>query len=287
MSFLIRAPRPGEEEAALAVYVARDLVDLGAPDCTLEDVRVEWTAPACDAWVGEEDGEIVAVAVLDENGGAYAVHPEAEGREMGPALIETIESRARKRGMDVSRIYTGSGNRVAHQEVAAAGYRRAHSYVKLRAERDELPEHAPAGHGLRPVRFGEEDRELHAVISEAFKQIPGNTDWSFEAFQAEVLGRDTLAREWAFAAEDEEGLSGVVLCERRDRAGYISDLAVHPRAQRRGLGRALVEAALAGIRADGLPAELWAHGDNARALALYASVGLREVARGERWERSL
>jgi hypothetical protein len=51
----------------LAVIVARDVADLGAPDFTLDDLLEEWGEPdfslADDAWLAEH-GEIAAYAAL-------------------------------------------------------------------------------------------------------------------------------------------------------------------------------------------------------------------------------
>jgi ribosomal protein S18 acetylase RimI-like enzyme len=101
----VRAARPEDAEAILAVWVARDVADTGAPDYSLEDVRTDIAAEHIDALVVEEAGELLAVAALQEPGCVVGVHPEREGRGVGTLLREAVEQRARERRLDVMRMY--------------------------------------------------------------------------------------------------------------------------------------------------------------------------------------
>src|SRR5918911_1220066 len=67
-------------------------------------------------------------------------------------------------------------------------------------------------------------------------------------------------------------------------AGPSAEVVVHPAHRGRGLGRRLVEAAVA--EAPGHRLRLWAHGDHPAARALATSLGLSEVRRLEQWPRS-
>jgi DNA-binding PadR family transcriptional regulator len=63
----LRAPVPDDAPGVLAVLIARDIADLAAPDCTLEDLRDEWRAGefdlSADAQVVQlSDGQIVGYA---------------------------------------------------------------------------------------------------------------------------------------------------------------------------------------------------------------------------------
>lgn len=55
-----------------------------------------------------------------------------------------------------------------------------------------------------------------------------------------------------FVAEEEDRLVGILLCGHDGRRGYIYHTAVHPDFRRRGLGKALVDAALGALRAEGI-----------------------------------
>jgi DNA-binding response OmpR family regulator/GNAT superfamily N-acetyltransferase len=68
-------------------------------------------------------------------------------------------------------------------------------------------------------------------------------------------------------------------------AGPSAEVVVHPVYRGRGLGRLLVETALA--QAPGHRLRLWAHGDHPAARALATSLGFSEVRRLEQWRHSL
>ncbi len=55
-----------------------------------------------------------------------------------------------------------------------------------------------------------------------------------------------------FVAEEGDRLAGILLCGHDGRRGYIYHTAVHPDFRRRGLGKALVDAALGALRAEGI-----------------------------------
>jgi len=80
-----------------------------------------------------------------------------------------------------------------------------------------------------------------------------------------------------FIALDAEGVVGVCQCW---TSAYIKNLAVHPRAQRQGLGRGLLLHAFKVFeqRREGF-VDLKVLEDNLRARRLYESVGMREVRR--------
>src|SRR3954447_22696400 len=89
-----------DAEAILAVGVARDVADTGAPDWSLEHVRDELSNPVVDLErdslvVKDGDGSVVAFAVVSAVDARVAVHPHAEGRGIGAFLRDEVERRAR------------------------------------------------------------------------------------------------------------------------------------------------------------------------------------------------
>jgi ribosomal protein S18 acetylase RimI-like enzyme len=86
-----------------------------------------------------------------------------------------------------------------------------------------------------------------------------------------------------------DGLMGAVLCSRVSQGnGHLCQVSVLPRLQGRGLGRALVIAALERLRQSGLTsASLSVTAGNERATRLYASLGfqLRRVYGAYAWVR--
>ena len=79
----------------------------------------------------------------------------------------------------------------------------------------------------------------------------------------------------SFAAVNDTGeLVGVSLAGHDGRRGYLHHVGVAPRLQKQGIGRLLVEACLAALKAEGIEkVNLWVKADNAAGKAFWTSVG--------------
>jgi ribosomal protein S18 acetylase RimI-like enzyme len=81
----------------------------------------------------------------------------------------------------------------------------------------------------------------------------------------------------SFVAVDGERLVGTVLCGHDGRRGYLQHLAVAAPYRRQGIGRALVERALAALQGAGiLKCHLMVLADNEAARAFWAAIGWTE-----------
>lgn len=148
---------------------------------------------------------------------------------------------------------------------------------------DELPQAKAsdaiaAGFVLRPA--GPNDAEAIAQIDEAAFSTPWLTP-------QEARG---MVREETLRVLEEIGTKRAVayLRLRADftGAGYISDVAVHPEYQRRGLGEAMLRWSLAWFRAQGYRnAALTVSTDNGPAIALYRKLGLAPAESGIDYRR--
>ena len=102
--YRVRSPLPTDAQAVLALLVARDIADVGAPGITLEDLQDEWCGAefdlSADARVVETaDGRIVGYAAMSrEVTMVVIVAPDHEGRGVGSALRGWAEQRDRARG---------------------------------------------------------------------------------------------------------------------------------------------------------------------------------------------
>lgn len=82
----------------------------------------------------------------------------------------------------------------------------------------------------------------------------------------------------SWIAEDAEGAKGVVYVNVLEDTGYVRMIMVDPAARRRGIGRALMKTAEARFREAGCTSWcLNTYPHNAKAIALYESLGLRRV----------
>ena len=155
-SLLIRAPRPADAEGVLAVIVARDVADLGAPDFTLDDLLEEWDEPgfslADDAWLAER-GEIAAYAALRGKDQLVLVAPRHCGNGLGSGLLDLVELRALELGRPL-RQHLPQRNASAAALLSSRGYRRVHSYWRMQIDLSRPPPAPawPVGVTVRPFR---------------------------------------------------------------------------------------------------------------------------------------
>jgi mycothiol synthase len=268
-----------DAEGILAVGIARDVADLGAPDWTIDDVRDE-LAEASHAWVAQDaGGAVVAAALLEPDGFARViVHPDACGRGYGTHLREVVEATAP--GGSVVRQEVAGSNEAARALLEAAGYHAEQHYWRMVMALDKPLPRSPLPARVTAGAYSRDDLpEAEALVRRALPDLGGNL--AARRFATEL---STVAR-----SDGDGSLAGVVLCERRERGqGFVAYLAVEPDWRGRGLGRALLAGALGQMRAAGLVgAALGVNGANRSALALYESVGMRIESSADHYEKRL
>src|SRR3954454_17194881 len=88
----LRHPTEADAPAVVELLRARERVDLGREQATVEDRREEWAIPgfdlAADAWLAEEDRTLAGYAVLIGDDLLVPVHPGSAGRGIGSRLGE-------------------------------------------------------------------------------------------------------------------------------------------------------------------------------------------------------
>ena len=294
---ILRAPAEADAPAVLAVVVARDVADLGVPDCTLEDILEEWRAEsfdaAADARLCETDtGEVVGYAVARRPGSVVAVSPDREGLGAGTALLDWLEGRERAHGWEHHRQAIGERNARAAGLLRSRGYGKVRSYHRMTvalAPGRQAPE-PPAGVTLRELRPAADEAVLYELDAAAFA---GAADYSPETlleFRERHVRAHDLDPALSRVAERDLRPVGFLLARRweQDSAGYVAILAVHPREQGRGLGSALLGDAFAAFAAAGLSeGRLGVASDNPRALGLYERQGMKPQFSFDVWERPI
>ena len=294
-SVQIRAPEAGDLEAVLDVIVARDIVDLGEPDYTLEDLAHDWEEPevdlARDAWVALPDGgSIAGYALLRGEEAMVLVHPDHEGRGIGRALHDRLLERARERGTRMLRQEASADNPGTRALLEAAGWRATERYWRMRVELDAAPPAPawPSGVAARPFAPGEDDASVHALVEEAFAEIPGNVARTLPEWQAWTR-RPGFEPGLSTVIEEGGELVGAAMCWGwPEGVGFVGQLAVSRAHRGRGLGRALLQASFAAFGAGGLTAAvLGVHAANRAGVSLYESVGMRPMFVVDRFELRL
>ena len=270
-----------------------DQRDVGFPDSDFNDLKADWERAdlAQDAWLAIDKHNLLQGygIVLPRADGKYiAVYdaPGAEESDLFLSLTVLCEGRARFLMRDVAHpekklviAYISTSASHQKQVLANAGYHiTKHLFNLHRDLDDDLPTPVwPAGVTLRTVNPGADDRALHALIQDAFTK-PGRKTQSFEEWQSYMMHPGRFIPDLWFLLEKEDELIGCVLCFDYNDLGWVRQLAVRAEQRGAGLGRMLLQHALYIFKQRGYPkVGLAVESENATALKLYTSVGLREV----------
>ena len=285
----LRPPTDADAEAVLELIVARDMADLGVPDYTLGDLRQEWALDEVDrsrdaVVVEDEDGALVAYAIVRSIGAQVIIPPRHTGRGIGSTLLRWAEERGPRRQWVAERDTAG------RELLERNGYQLSRHYWRMERDLAEPvdPPSPPDGIQLRALEPAADAEAVHALDAAAFATAPDYRPMSLSAFNAEHLEAHDLDPALSLVAEREGRLTGFLLTRRWDEesVGYVDVLAVHPGEQGRGLGTALLLNAFAAFRAAGLQAaQLGVASDNPGALRLYERAGMRQRFRFDVLER--
>ncbi len=142
------------------------------------------------------------------------------------------------------------------------------------AAAEDLQRLRDGGTRVRSFRPGDDDVEVVAVLAAAYEGT-GDGGWDLARFE-ERQGLPWFRAEDLLVAADEDGhLAGLHWLKRRDaRTGEVYNLAVHPRAQGRSVGPALLHAGLEHLTDVGCAEViLWVDRSNERAVRLYERYG--------------
>ena len=308
-----RRPGPDDVPTLLAVTTADDLVTLGYSDFNETDVREALQGahvdPGLDHWL-VEDATGTAVCwgfLVDEYGGrqvqldVYLVppHDEAVRRAVCATLLERIIERGAERGHRT--VEAGAGTIAGDEQYASTlrslGLSATRRFNRMRADLEPgrpapIP---PRGVVARPFDPGSDQdwHDFHAVYVAAFADHWNFEPMSLDAFRARAAhDEDPAFPRWTIAEVD--GRPGGV-CQASghlyatENAGWVRNLAVLREHRGRGVGRFLLELALAGFAADGRTwVGLGVDTDSATgALRLYEGVGMRAVFQIDVWTRDL
>ena len=223
-----------------------------------------------------------------------ALLPEHRTSDAAHLLVGAAREQAQRAGSPLLRLTLPAGAMWAREAAAAAGLTVARSTLVMLRPAARGPLLAPdvPGVTIRPLAPGEEGRLLHA-LNHAWAGT-----WNFRPLTRRALDRDLADQRAGFlvAADPLERIVGTVHAQfdpasrNPDGATYawIANLTTAPEWRGRGLGRALLSAAVARLHDQGARSvTLGVDGGAAAPLALYRSAGFAEIDRLELWERAL
>jgi ribosomal protein S18 acetylase RimI-like enzyme len=310
--WLIRPPTLDDVPEILAVVHASDIVAVGEPDYTTEEV-VEILAapnhdPQRDSWVAlDETGHIVGWAYVDnpsrgqrDNLDAY-VHPEY-GRPAQPVLLDLVLARIAARATEFGYPYlTARAGAIASETsyvelLRSAGFTFVKRYARMRrdlAPNEPAPQ-VPGGVTIRLVCHDDDDemRAFHRVLDLSFRDTPDYQPTSYETYREKLAVLPGIDwDEWFVAEVDGEVVailqSAGQVAEQDE--GWVKNLGVSKEYRGRGLGRILLLTAFhayarKGRRAAGLGVDMT---NPTGAYRLYESVGLSPVYESDVYERRI
>ena len=138
-----RAPTLADADGIVAMLVACDIADFGAPDYDRDALLSEWGEPGVQL---ERDAALTdgAYGILLGSHIRAWVYPDRRGEGLGAALSERLEARAREKGLDHVFQQLPSQVPAARELVEGRGYTFVRSYADLRLEDSEVAA-LPAG----------------------------------------------------------------------------------------------------------------------------------------------
>jgi mycothiol synthase len=290
-----RAPAPDDAAAVTAVINERELADRGSTEITAEMVRAHWSEReielAVDGRLAVVGGRAVGYALATRDREFVSVAPAYEGRGIGSTLLHWTIARSRERGAALHRQLIGGDNAAAAALLRSAGYDRMRSQHRMQMTlAGPLPAARPTQTTIRRIDPGRDARELHRVDAEAFADNADSAPETFEQFCDEHLETPARDPDATIAAIDDGRIVGFLLAERRDegRVGYVSVLGVSAGWRGRGVGTALVSAAVEVWLAAGVGrAGLTVASDNPGARRLYERLGMTVRSSLEEYERAV
>jgi mycothiol synthase len=294
----LRRPTGSGEDAVLVLMLltACQIADTGRSDRELVDVEEQWAQPGADlerdAWVALDPGDdAIGYAFVHDGRAEARVHPRARGRGLGTRLRDLAEARALELRMPELLQVVAGGNRPAERLLEDGGYTPVHHAWRMERPLDvaPAPPRWPSGVTMHALDGDGDAADVLALLERSGATLADGRPLALDRFHAEHLAVELLDPELCVLARRGERLVGVAICETWDESdGSIVQLSVDRDERDRGIGHALLLAALARLRERGLDtAVLHVGADEPTPPSVYADVGMRPVWRQTSWRKRL
>ncbi len=267
--FSVRPATLADIPAAVDLFNACSLLQLGVKEHDEDGLRLEWGAPGFNAatdarLVFSKDGTLVGYGEMWNTDAPYVraytwgrVHPDYTGRGIGTSLLRWEEERAREtidkappEAKVVLLHWALHGDDAAQDLLHANGFRLVRHFWRMLIEFDRpIPEPSwPEGIRVRTFVPNVEDRPLVAAIRDAFRDHWGFVESDFEEDVTRTrhwYGNDPHFDPslWFLAVEGEE-IVGVALCRKHQAEdldlGWVSTVGVRRPWRKRGVALALL-----------------------------------------------
>jgi len=302
--FVARPARPSDAAAVARVIAADEERHRGRATTTAEQVTADWAGADLEqdsVVVEDAQGRVVAVGDAVPNRAelllAYGyVDPTRSGEGLGAYLVGFFEARARRLAAGAGapapdappvrvRHYLPEANAGARRLLEGRGYAFVRAVLGMERELEgPLPAPAwPAGVSVRDYRGGADEPAVYEAFELGSSGMWGRPGNDFEQWAPRAASYDPTLFQLAEADGAIVGLSiaAAPTGDDPDRRGHVLSLRVVPAWCRRGLGAALLEKALADLRARGARSA-WLSVDAespSGAPRLYLAAGMRVTQR--------
>ena len=297
---LFRPATLDDADMTAALIGARDAFDFGESSPLTGEELSSWWRPdadrlATDAWIAVRDGKVVGFARMARCGDVASVeddacvHPAARGQGIGTHLLELGEDWARRHALVPvqASVVNDDGRRLLEPR----RYRLVRHFWRMEIELAEepVPPEPPPGFAIRGYQREDDDRPLHGLHQDAFREHWDFTPEPFDDWLNSRHRREDYRPELWQVAVSGDKIAGAALCFGERGFGWVLDLFVGSGWRGRGLGLSLL---VSGFR------ELWRQGharvglevdsENATgATRLYERAGMRVTRRYDTYEKRL
>lgn len=214
-----------------------------------------------------------------------------EARHLGGPVFDCADpdraGEAVRLGLEAGAVLISCRTQGPGKALEAAGFKKVETLVTLACPIDEAADGKPD----IPVRAGEaldgpacRMIAVDALRYDRFHADPRIDDRVADALKAEWIENDLNGRaDVTLVVERNAAVAGFCAMLLRPDAAVIDLIAVSPKAQGAGIGRALVLAATSHYRGRVASILVGTQASNAQSLAFYRSLGFSEVGRADTW----
>jgi GNAT superfamily N-acetyltransferase len=279
--FTSRPARVDDVDDVTTLVAASEHHHTGTVNVVPDDVRSDYTRASVDlerdSILVFDGARLVAEGLVFNGRYAYCtVHPEAEGRGLGTALLHWSQEVARTQGGSIVGGTVPNENAPARALFLANGYEPAWDSWILEIAHEEEPgePHLPSGYRIRLIADGEAEA-VHRVIEDAFSEWKSRPPTTFEDWRSWALER-TGFEPWMVpvVVRGDEIVGAAYLIHYPDDLGWVQQIAVRSDHRGRGLGRALLQHAFREFYLRGQPTTGLSTDSRTGALTLYEHVGM-------------
>jgi mycothiol synthase len=301
--FSCRAPTPEDLPAVFDLIIACDIADAGEPDNDVADLQADWARArfhlATDAWlVRAPDGQLAAYGDVWAGdrvrvNPSSCVHPHYRHRGIGTFLLHRAEAWARENIPETPRVIQTivlDSNLGARRLMEREGYQPVRYDWQMRIDMQTPPPMPqwPPGVMVRTFERGRDERMVHAIIQEAFRDTWNHPDMPYDMWATFIFrGNFDPTVSYLVKAGDEPVAATMSFVY--PNGGWVRQIGVRRAWREHGIGLALLHQTFGeyyrrGIRRVGLGVD---SESLTGATRLYERAGMRVVRQFNRYQKAL